>query len=168
MYAKNYDRSPSRIERIGKKYQWIAFHELLALMSDNLYWLDRGYSDVDDSKFWGPWQINVRDLDPTIWLRETGNLERDIFEKTWWQDFTYSFVDDNLQQQKTWLWNRENIPPFKELLVRKNPIDNKQWAILRGFSNWSKQSEKNGDRIPSQNGWFRINTCIVHKNDIDT
>jgi hypothetical protein len=167
MYATNYDRSPSRIERIGKKYQWIAFHELLALMSDNLYWIGRGYSDVDDSRFRGPWQIHLRDLDPTIWLRETGDCRRDKIQTTWWQPYTIPFVDDNLHQQKTWLWDKEIIPPFKELLVRTNPFDNKQWTVLRGFSMWSKKPEKNENEIPIQDGWFRINTCIIHKSDMD-
>lgn len=168
MYAKNLDRSPSKIERIGKKYQWIAFHELLARMSDNLYWLDRGYSDVDDSQFWGPWQNHLRDLDPTLWIRETKDSGWDEFENSWWQPFTFPFVNDSLEQQKSWLWDRTIIPSFRELLERTNPFDNKKWTVLRGFSKWSKQPEKDEDRIPNQDGWFRINTCIVNKNDIDS
>ncbi|MBM6616639.1 NACHT domain-containing protein [Bacillus suaedaesalsae] len=167
MYSKNYDRSPSRIERIGKKYQWIAFHELLSMMSDNLYWIDRGFSDVDDSMFWGPWQDHLRDLDPTLWLRETGDSGWDEFENSWWQPFTFPFVDDDLQNQKAWLWDTTIVPPFKDLIELTDPFDNKNWMVLRGFSKWSKKPEKDEDKIPSQDGWFRINTCIVHKNDSD-
>ncbi|MEH7255525.1 hypothetical protein V7111_25790, partial [Neobacillus niacini] len=167
MHAKNYDRSASRIERIGKKYQWIAFHELLAMMSDNLYWIDRGYSDVDDSHFWGSWQIHVRDLDPTLWLRETGDSGWDEFENSWWQPFVFPFVDDNLEHQRSWLWDRTIIPPFQDLIERTNPFENKKWTVLRGFSKWSKKPEKNENLIPSQDGWFRINTCIVHKSEVE-
>lgn len=33
--AQSYDRHDHRIERIGKKYQWLAFYELLAKLADN-------------------------------------------------------------------------------------------------------------------------------------
>jgi len=35
MNGRYYDRHTNILERIGKKYQWIAFHELLAKLSDN-------------------------------------------------------------------------------------------------------------------------------------
>ncbi|MBU5584123.1 hypothetical protein KQJ29_31230, partial [Enterococcus sp. S181_ASV_20] len=33
--ASNYDRHNHSIERIGKKYQWIAYYEMLAKLADN-------------------------------------------------------------------------------------------------------------------------------------
>lgn len=166
-YANNHDRSTATIERIGKKYQWIAFHEILARMSDNLFWVDRRYSDIDDSQFWGPWQNHLRDLDPTLWIRETNDSGWDEHKSSWWQPFTFPFVDDNLQQQKSWLWNKEIIPSFEELLERTNPIDNKKWTVLRGFSKWSKKPENDEDNLPSQDAWFRINSIVISKDDID-
>ncbi|GAA0431319.1 hypothetical protein GCM10008934_21020 [Virgibacillus salarius] len=168
MYAKDFDRQPKRIERIGKKYQWIAFHELLAKMSDNLHWIDRGYSDVDDSKFWGPWQIHLRDVDPTLCQRKTGASDWDESKGVWWQPYIFPFVDDDLDQVKSWLWDRTIIPPFPKLLKRTNPINNKNWTVLRGFSKSTKDPAKDKDTIPSQDGWFRINTCIVKKEDVVT
>lgn len=167
IYARQYDRSTPSIERIGKKYQWIAYHELLARMSDNLHWIDRGYSDVNDDKFWGPWQDHLRDLDPTSWIRETNDSGWDEFQETWWQPFTYSFADDNLKHQQSWLWNKGIIPPFKELLIRENTSDKQKWLVLRGFSKWTKKPEKDENKTPIQDGWFRINTCIIHKNDFE-
>lgn len=54
------------VERIGKKYQWIAYHELMARLADN-YWLapewgaepTRAYDTPIDLPF-------TRDLDPTV------------------------------------------------------------------------------------------------------
>ena len=31
----SYNRHDNKIERIGKKYQWIAFYEIMAMLSDN-------------------------------------------------------------------------------------------------------------------------------------
>lgn len=41
--------SGGAMERVGKKYQWMAFYEFLARLSDNYQWINRGYSDVPDS-----------------------------------------------------------------------------------------------------------------------
>jgi hypothetical protein len=37
--GRSYDRHDHRIERIGKKYQWLALRELIARMADNLAYL---------------------------------------------------------------------------------------------------------------------------------
>ncbi|MCK3942081.1 hypothetical protein HCC47_04305 [Streptococcus suis] len=58
------DRSGGQsVERIGKKYQWIAFYNILARISDthNL----RKWDD-EDTGFKGPWNPYVRDFDPTL------------------------------------------------------------------------------------------------------
>lgn len=170
MYSNGgrYGREGSRIERIGKKYQWIAFHEILARMSDNLIWIDRGYSDLDDHKFFGPWQIHKRDIDPTIWLRKIGDSGWDKWDKMfWWQPYKFPFVEDKLEAQIEWLWDKSIIPPFKQLLTVINPKDNTQWMVLQGFSKWDKEPLSQKDVIPEQDGWYRINSCIIHKNDFD-
>lgn len=163
-----YGRKGKIIERIGKKYQWIAFHEILARMSDNLIWIDRGYSDLDDHKFFGPWQINKRDIDPTLWLKKTGDDGWQKWEKKfWWQQYTFPFVEDKLEEQIKWLWDRNIIPPFKALLAPLNSIDNKQWIVLQGFSKWEKEPLHSKDIIPTQDAWYRINSCIIHKKDFE-
>lgn len=52
-----------KIERIGKKYQWIAFHNILARISDTH--LVKEYGE-DPLPFEGPWEPYVRDFDPTL------------------------------------------------------------------------------------------------------
>lgn len=69
-YFGNYDAqgfhwgiNPLKIERIGKKYQWIAFYHIMALVSDHckVRHFDDFPIDYD-----GPWDPYVRDFDPTI------------------------------------------------------------------------------------------------------
>ncbi len=78
------------MERIGKKYQWIAYHELLARLSDNVHWIDRGYSDIEDYEYFGPWQMNDRNIDPTVWVRSNGE-GNPVFNETssWWQSYSF-------------------------------------------------------------------------------
>ena len=56
-----------KIERIGKKYQWIAMHNILARVSDHYRMLDR-YSIREEREvlFEGAWEPYVRDFDPTV------------------------------------------------------------------------------------------------------
>jgi hypothetical protein len=60
------DRARStRVERIGKKYQWIAYYELLARLADN-FWLRDEYGD-GFKQFETTCDISfTRDIDPTI------------------------------------------------------------------------------------------------------
>ncbi len=55
--------NPLKIERIGKKYEWIAFYHVMALISDHCKM--RSY-DGYPLDYNGPWDPYVRDFDPTI------------------------------------------------------------------------------------------------------
>ncbi len=48
---RSYNRDGKKIERIGKKYQWIAYHELLARISDNYKLSNRFNNDVHISEY---------------------------------------------------------------------------------------------------------------------
>lgn len=169
-YSHSYDRSQSNIERIGKKYQWIAFHEILARISDNLHWIDRGYVDIDDSCFKGPWQIDIRDVDPSVWQRnpDTKNSYSENQEApTWWQPYMFPFVDGDVKDMEAWLWDENLIPEFCDLLKLSNPNNNTEWLVLRGFTVLKKKPLEKKNVIPVQNGWYRINSCIVKKEDTE-
>lgn len=59
----HWEINPLKIERIGKKYQWIAFYQVMALISDHCKM--RSY-DGYPLAYNGPWDPYVRDFDPTI------------------------------------------------------------------------------------------------------
>lgn len=159
------------MERVGKKYQWMAFHEFLARLSDNYHWINRGYSDVtDDDVYDGPWQIHKRDIDPTIWARQSGEYKTFHNKQcTWWQPYNFPFPSENdFTAKKNFLWDENIIPDFSELLQRKMPIDNSNWFVLHGF--WSenrKYSDEDSDS-PYLDGWFRINSVLISKGDYDS
>ncbi|CAB1277619.1 NACHT domain-containing protein [Candidatus Nitrosacidococcus tergens] len=162
--------SGGEMERVGKKYQWMAFHEFLARLSDNYHWINRDYSDVpDDDNYEGPWQINKRDIDPTIWARQYGEYQTYHNKQcTWWQPYSFPFPDKNDPVAKTnFLWDEEILPQFSELLQRTMPADNSRWLVLHGF--WSENRKYSEDDIqsPYLDGWFRINSIIIRKEDYD-
>lgn len=58
--AVYYRPNPSHIERIGKKYQWLALRSIVARLGDN-------HKLRDDTDYDGTWQLySIRDFDPTI------------------------------------------------------------------------------------------------------
>ncbi|MDY0235782.1 MAG: hypothetical protein RBR71_07115 [Gudongella sp.] len=161
-------RTGGKIERIGKKYQWIAFHEILARISDNLPWIDRGYSDLEDSSFYGPWQMHRRDIDPTIHLRKTNdNGWLKNAHECWWSPYKFSFSEFVMEELNQWLWSTSNLPNFKDIIAVDDEFGNR-WLALKGFVNWNRHPLENKREIPYQDAWYRINTCIVHKDDLES
>ena len=65
---ETYDRHrTAKIERIGKKYQWITMYNMLARISDYCKMIDKwGYPEKQDIQFEGAWNPYVRDFDPTL------------------------------------------------------------------------------------------------------
>ena len=65
----DHGRSANKPERMGKKYQWIAYHEILAYLSDHYQYREPSFNDEGDRQYEGPWQLHVRDIDPSCTLR---------------------------------------------------------------------------------------------------
>ena len=70
LHRKNYiyyQYNTRKVERIGKKYQWIAMYNILARVSDH-YKMKRKYSTENgaETSFEGAWEPCVRDFDPTL------------------------------------------------------------------------------------------------------
>ena len=66
--CRSFDRHlTAKIERIGKKYQWITLYNMLARISDNCKMVDRwSYPEKEDIYFEGAWELFIRDFDPTL------------------------------------------------------------------------------------------------------
>jgi hypothetical protein len=159
----------SAMERVGKKYQWIGLHEFLAHLSDNMHWIDRGFSDLEDRVYYGPWQIYKRDIDPTNWLRKNGEY-RTFHNKqtTWWQPYRFPIDQfQELEDQQSYLWDQENLPDFSLLLTARKSAKDQEWYVLSGF--WSQKQGKSEEdkKAPRLDCWFRINSIIVSESDFN-
>ena len=141
------DRSGSRTEhkpeRFGKKYQWIAFHELVARISDNFHMMpEYGGERI---AYEGPWQLLSRDIDPTLPppLR-TRNMDDEVeVGKTfaensdlWWIPDGPRYRDDDPPASEGWGTERHDIPKF-EPLVRRRDNDGNRWVVLHAWYDWS-------------------------------
>lgn len=66
-YRNGHDRyHVKRVERIGKKYQWITMYNILARVSDTHNIKSWNWNDEIGASYEGPWEPYVRDFDPTL------------------------------------------------------------------------------------------------------
>ena len=161
-------RGKQEIERVGKKYQWLAFHELLARLADNVHWADR-YNDLDNKSYNGPWQIHRRDIDPTLGISKHVKRPSDYRNaNTWWQQYNFPIRDiTGFSEQQEYLWDEQRLPAFRDLLQVTDPVTHNQWSVLRGH--WH-EDQKEFSSSPNQTRldcWFRINTVFVRKDDLE-
>ena len=161
--------SQKAMERVGKKYQWIAFHELLARLSDNVYWIDRGYSDLEESKYYGPWQVYKRNIDPTHWLRKNGEYRSFYNEQTtWWQPYRFPIENmEDLDDQKAYVFNQEELPDFSSLIITKVPEQSLDWYVLDGFWGQKQKELETDSGAPRLDCWSRINSILVSVDDFE-
>lgn len=159
------DRSPHKAERIGKKYQWIAFHEIAARMADNFYLKDeRDWRNERAVRvFAGPWEPSFRDIDPSFLLRGTrGDGEVAV----WWAPAPYSHwyaIEDN----QAWLQTETDLPPVEPMIEVTNPLDGSQWLSL-DFSIHPREPEPPGEErlsSPERSFWFMLKSYLVRRKD---
>jgi hypothetical protein len=75
MMGRSYNRHLEFNERIGKKYQWIALHELAAQVSDN-YKMEAPWSWGSNKELIfspGSFEPCIRDIDPTVVIKKGKN-----------------------------------------------------------------------------------------------
>lgn len=151
-YLPGSDRFDNKIERIGKKYQWLAMYEIIARIADNI--------EIKKSNnfvfYEGPWQNWLRKFDPTDlpFSKEYKSIPISLLnpEYNFWQD------DD-----RNWLISEENLIDPKSLIAKHN------FLSLESSHSWSQGSELGVDRDSGegQNLWIQIRSYLVKKDDYE-
>jgi hypothetical protein len=130
-------RAAQKPERIGKKYQWLAYHELAARVLDHRPL--HHDSMTGTRRYEGPWQMHLRDIDPSFLLKREAPSEID--RRCWWIP-----VDDPLPQgdpltDREWLVHNTSIPDFTPLLSLQRPADRSLWYPLEMSGRWREPEE---------------------------
>ncbi len=156
----SYGRSANKPERIGKKYQWIAYYEILALIADR-YQHHRGW----ERDYAGPWQIGCRDIDPSdvqmarpdqqAWHEGTG--------RTWWAPLEYG--DWRLELPiGEWVTDDSDIPAIEEgLVVSRTSEAGVSWVNAFTFQLRSEPHPAGIDKydVERRELWFRTIAFMV-------
>lgn len=160
----SHDRHNHVIERIGKKYQWIALRELLARMADNLAYIGN-YGSRKPSKYLSARQINIRDIDPSLLAQETHYDGWREWERTWWSPADVNLRPMAPRERLSWLHSDEHILNDASLFNLKNPKTNQHWLALSGFSRWSAHGFNEIESEYQRETWYRINCFVVRRAD---
>jgi hypothetical protein len=70
--GRSHGRSESVVERVGKKYQWIGFYEVLGRIADH-HAIRPAWSDEQERPYEYAEQLVWRDIDPTVLVRKPGS-----------------------------------------------------------------------------------------------
>src|SRR5262249_47340249 len=152
------DRYDHRVERVGKKYQWLAFHELLARLGDNVGFI--GWSrDRGISAFQGPWQVRRRDIDPSLFVSRPLEEKRQS-DRTWWMPCQVTMKPMSPHARLVWLEGPEDFINGRSLIEVTDPRANRSWLVLDENEGWIQWGMREGERTIDRRTWFDI-TCVL-------
>jgi hypothetical protein len=134
-------RDDHKAERFGKKYQWIAFYELLARLTDNFIFQD--WKEI--VAYEGAWQLHVRDIDPTLPPERinVGDDQEHVcsptfpidVRPTWWSPPAPNF--DVLERGREGKWAEiQTDLPSPEKFLRVTDPEETHWLIVHGTHSW--------------------------------
>jgi len=162
-------REAMKAERIGKKYQWIAFHEIMALIADHFQYRKQ-YPDIEGDQFYeGPWQVSLRDIDPSCTLRDTsGGTSWNGHLPGWWGSARYEHWGDPDSPQ-TWVMSRDNLPKMEDLLIVRDEKGTR-WFNVNGFFNWKLQppADQDSSDVEMRELWYICFGYLVRMQDANS
>lgn len=148
------NRQTHQIERIGKKYQWIALYELCARVADNLQPLPEENNAGDF--------LRLRNIDPSLLVTQTHDDGWLRFEEpSFWIPPGPDWKSVTVDQALGWLNDNQDVYDETDNISVVNPDDSRQWLVLKGFENW-----RDGSGSLERETWRRVGCFVVRKKDL--
>ncbi len=166
------DLEGTRFERIGKKYQWIALHELLGYLSDH-YKMRLGWNNTDEV-FAGPWQLGAGDFDPSQSLRDLAapsSFGSCASTNVWWRDAYPDPFSDAALCSSPDDWVRQQPSDFLSLIQwQQTPETKSEQLVLGGLYEWAECPEL-GElhlREGTLKQWCHIRSWLLRSEHFDS
>lgn len=171
-------RSTHKVERFGKKYQWIALHELLARLADNHVLVDW---NGEPSAYEGAWQVSCRDLDPTLPVgqitvdtedeRHRGDPFSADTADAWWIPKGPEF-DRATRDSAKWSTRMSDLPDLQSMFIKVAP-DGRRFVALGGHHEYKDDpkddiSVREPDERPRRDFGMPLCMELVRRADLDT
>ena len=128
-------------ESIGRKYQWIAYREVLALIADHFQYREYPADVTRDHRYVGPWQNWLRDIDPTLtgtlpvgrrWSYRRGN------PGVWWTAGGYDGWEES-DRLGDWVQRQDDLPKVEDLLTVRSPEEGTRWLNGNSYFAWRQE-----------------------------
>lgn len=154
----SYDRmGKHRVERVGKKYQYIALAEAAARMNDNLAmcsWEDEGKLRAFEP---GPRGRDMkRDLDPSLLVRSTLETGWAAAPVTWWTPSAPRLPSGDTDLLLAWVHVESDLCNDLSQIEVVSP-DGERWLTVYGSRRWTAPGQ---GRRTHADAWSRI-SCLV-------
>ena len=155
-------RRPDKSERMGKKYQWIAYYEFVARVADNFQYVP-SFQDSTAKAYQGPWQVSyARNIDPSCLLSaDVGDGDK----QAWWSPLVYSPPSE--MEAQDWVKTDSDLPSPEVLLKVRSPSDGSDWLVLETHRNFEEPAGMGQERFDSsfKNVWYMVRSYLVKRSD---
>lgn len=162
-------RDAAKAERIGKKYQWLAYHEIMALVADHFQYREPFSEDDSEHVYDGPWQTHLRDIDPSCTLRSTvGGTSWEGHSSSWWCTTQYKNWE-NPADRRNWATCLDDLPRVEDLLSVIHPTDASRWVNAQGHFHWQQQPPADQEQIDVdlRELWFICTGYLIRACDVE-
>lgn len=163
-------RETSKPERIGKKYQWLAFHEILALMSDHYQYnseREPGPDPTPTPTYQGTWQTSYRDIDPSCTLRALpgGEMREDV--ASWWTP-SINFRPERHDNLESWVRDVNDLSGGEHFLRMLHPESREEWWSGGGFYRWKQSTPPNqrSSDVDRADLWHILTGYLIATKDV--
>lgn len=151
------------IERIGKKYQWIGFYEMLARVSDNCKKYEGYGTHKHEVAYQGTFDPYIRDIDPTIIIKETHDYNDETSSLSVYSSLHYdNFAGNDFE----WIRDESDLPKLNNL-IEITDDEGITWVVLDGVMNVAQETIVGEDKynLPRKRLTVEFLSCLVKKNE---
>jgi hypothetical protein len=150
-----------RPERMGKKYQWLAWNEFVARVADNYRFYDQ--HEKDRRSYDGPWQLRLRDIDPSLLLSRTGTQRLTNHQMQWWSPTPFGQWQSP-SDEVLWVSSTADIPDPRRLIDVSSP-DGARWLNLQMHVRWEEPGRPGEDKWDDAHRvmWYDIRSYVVRR-----
>lgn len=161
-------REEGKAERMGKKYQWIAYHEMLAFMADHYQYAGGTSTKEIGTVYQGSWQDGFRDIDPSNVMQTFADSDDEPADTAvfWVPAGVRGWAVDASPQ--AWAEITEDIPLPAQLLLCTDAPSHSDWVNLHADFKWTmprpayEASYKDGRREI----WMNVEAGLVKRSDV--
>ncbi|MBX7110589.1 MAG: ATP-binding protein [Dehalococcoidia bacterium] len=144
------------VERVGKKYQWIGFYEVLGRIADH-HGIQPRWSDEERGPYASPEQLVWRDIDPTVLVRKPAQSPTQ--EHQWFSPVEARFppgVSDDYPIDMS------GAPDPLDLIAVSDP-STAQWLVVVSEPDWKQPLavEIEALRVPRRQVWMGLRAYLV-------
>lgn len=150
-------RMDHAVERIGKKYQWIAFYELLGQFADHLHLRER-WTENPPAPYRYAEQLVYRNIDPTIIAQEskTDSVNR---VEVWFSPQQATFDPSQTGQHPS---DIKGLPDPLDMIAVQDNVG-RYWLALETLADWPESLQPDEEALDRRKllVWMQVRSYLI-------